>query len=741
MANKGKASDVFSPWHAAALDYLHAGYSVFPLPHGKKKPPPDYVTGGDQIAITEHQVRQWLSDPRPRNIGMVIPEEMIIFDVDGFEAEQRLRDYWGDVPPTWRTSSGEDGRYHLWYQSPPNRTWPGKIVAGVDVLQNHHRYLVVPPSIHPSGNLYRFINPRGKVEMYVPPIDELNIVTPKILRATKKGRFVPFSRATVDTRVWLMEHGKGKLCPEIRRVLVRHQKLLRQHAELGGMHDAMTNGVWALMAEISHGHPGGYQALKQFKETFTNQAIESGRRDEYEVDGEWGRACVGAIEKTAVERVRVGDPCIVEEKERSKDPNRFFDPKYGLKAETFQREIEQTGRLAAGIGQTIWRYADGVWTPDGEAEIYRRTEKLMRERKRPTHANIVKQFIERQVPLITDDKEDTQYLNLPNGLLDWRTKTLYPHNANIISTRRIPVHWDEEATCPEILQWMHEVFPDDAIDFAIEVLGYMLYNGNPLHKAIMLYGKGRNGKSTYVHLARLLAGHNNVSAISPQRLDSDKFAAAQLYGRLANLVGDVDPKTFKSTEVFKQLTGGDLIPAERKFGQPFEFQCTALTIASFNRLPRTADTTDGFFSRWLVLPFPRYFGDKPDVLLSTRLFTPKALSGFLSLAIDGLQRVMAQGGFSVPPSVEKSTRTFRVEADPMQAFIEERIKVNIDNLILRTELYAEYKMWCALNGYSPLSAFRFYEGFMQTAPNVFSSEVKQYRKKQGRYIQGINITR
>jgi len=706
--------DQISPWHLAAEDYLSAGYMPFPLPLGRKSPPPKNVTGGIEHNFEQHTqlVAGWLQDDEPRNIGIVIPSNMVVLDVDGAEAEKRLTDYLGDIPTTWASSSGRENRYHLWYQTPNDRTWPGKIVAGVDVLQHHHRYLVVPPSVHPSGKLYRFLSPRKSVAWHIPTLEELNIVSNRLLRETRRGKFVPYERAQLDTRLWLTEHGKGKLCPELRRVVSQHQRLLRKHAALGGMHDAMTNGVWAILAEISHGHLGGYQALKRFKETFLEQAAETGRRSGYESKAEWGRACVGAIEKTAIERVRIGDPCLIEEEERDKDPDRFFDGKHGIKAISLQRAVERTGRLEPGPGKAIYRHYDGVWSPDGESEIYRRVQKLLKERARPNHATMVKTFVEHREPFITDEREDTRYLNLPNGLLDWRTGRLEPHNANIVTTIRIPVAWDEDAECPLILDWLRDVFAYDATEFALEVLGYMLYNANPLHKAILLYGTGRNGKSTFLKLATMLAGHNNVSAVTPQAIDDNRFAAAQIHGKLANLAGDVDPRIFKSTERFKQLTGGDWMMVEHKNRDPFTFVCRALMIASFNALPRTADTTDAFFSRWLVLPFPKTFTN-PDIHLIHRL-APE-IPGLLRMAVERLKNVIERGHFVLPVTVKEATDRFRAEADPLRAFIAERIEwTGLPEFISRNDVYAEYAMWAAQNGFSAMSSMRFYEAVGHT---------------------------
>jgi P4 family phage/plasmid primase-like protien len=722
----------WSPFHVAAWDYWQAGYFPIPLPINDKFPPPYGVP--NELEVTEQQIDAWLNgqyskkdgtqrtDTRPKNIGMVVPDGVAVFDVDGqtgLETLQELENQYGPLPGTWVTFRGDPERYHLWFAVPEGIAWPGKLGAGLDLIYRHYRYMVVPPSIHPTGAQYRWAFPNGSKDLtkgsgrYFPNPDEFTELPPEWLALSDVKGFKRRDRSQVDSRLWLAEYGKGEPCPEIVRVLKRHQKLIRQGADGGGMHDAMTNGVWAILAEVIHGHQGSHVALRELRNTFYRQAKESERRTLQEARNEWTRAIIGAIEKSAVERVRQGDPCEVEEAEKGKDPNRFFDSKYGLRARSLRESVEITGKLAVGPGRTIYRSTEGLWVPDGESEIYRRTESLLGQRYRPGHAANVRSVVENREPLITDEKQDTQYLNLPNGLLDWEEAKLYPHNPHIISTVRIPIEWSEEAECPVIDQFFNEVFPNDAVELAYEILGYMLFNDNPLHKAILLYGSGRNGKGTFIRLARMLVGHNNISAVTPQSLDSSQFSSAQLYGKLANLVGDVDPRIFKSTEQFKQLTGGDYMMAQHKHKDPFTFRCRALMIAAFNALPRSQDTTEGFFSRWVVVPFSAFFpAGKADPTLIDRLTAPDELQGLLRRAVGGLQQVMRRGRFTLPASVVNATNKFRREADPIRGFIDECIKADPHNFTPRSEVYAEYVAWSATNGFHPMAASRFYESFL-----------------------------
>ncbi len=89
-----------------------------------------------------------------------------------------------------------------------------------------------------------------------------------------------------------------------------------------------------------------------------------------------------------------------------------------------------------------------------------------------------------------------EYINCPNGLLHWRTGTFTSHTPYLASRVQIAAEWIDTARCPAISAWLLEVMPADAIDTFWEIAGYCLLNDNPLHKAVMIFGTGRNGKGT-----------------------------------------------------------------------------------------------------------------------------------------------------------------------------------------------------------------------------------------------------
>ena len=128
----------WSPFHTAAKDYHKAGYLPIPLPEGKKYPPPKGVP--NDVEYTEGRLEAWLRgeyegreeklDTRHKNLGCIVPDGTVVFDIDGAAARETLREMeneLGPLPPTWASFRGDPDRFHLWYVCPEGTVWPGKL--------------------------------------------------------------------------------------------------------------------------------------------------------------------------------------------------------------------------------------------------------------------------------------------------------------------------------------------------------------------------------------------------------------------------------------------------------------------------------------------------------------------------------------------------------------------------------------------------------------------------------------
>lgn len=174
---------------------------------------------------------------------------------------------------------------------------------------------------------------------------------------------------------------------------------------------------------------------------------------------------------------------------------------------------------------------------------------------------------------------------------------------------------------------------------------------------------GDNGKGTLFKLLEHFLGLESVSHSSLQDLDNDRFAKADLYGKLANICGDLQSKKLSHTGNFKMLASGDIIRAQRKYGRPFDFSSHAKLIYSTNEIPESDDQTEAYFKRWIILLFDRVFrGEEKDTNLIEKLTTKDELSGLLNLALIALKQLIKDDWFRHADDIETTKRKYNENA-------------------------------------------------------------------------------
>lgn len=150
--------------------YAKAGWTPIPLPPGQKTPPPADYTGASQLLATRSTYRAWAEATPSANVGIVMPDTVVCLDVDAYKdnwaAFDSLTERLGDLPPTAEAWRGEDS-VKLFFRVPEG-THLAKGSETIDVLQWFHRYAMVWPSVHPSGEQVEWENTNG-----VPAVDSL----------------------------------------------------------------------------------------------------------------------------------------------------------------------------------------------------------------------------------------------------------------------------------------------------------------------------------------------------------------------------------------------------------------------------------------------------------------------------------------------------------------------------------------------------------------------------------------
>ncbi len=177
---------------------------------------------------------------------------------------------------------------------------------------------------------------------------------------------------------------------------------------------------------------------------------------------------------------------------------------------------------------------------------------------------------------------------------------------------------------------------------------------------------------------------------------------------LANLAGDLDSKWLDNTAMFKSITGNDTVQAENKYGAPFDFMPWALPFYSINKAFGSADSSEGWVARWVVVPFPTSFLGREDRTLDAKLQADAELRGILRRGIEALPALMARGRFAEPTSLQEAKTAFVVASDAIRAWLDEGCELDVNAWTSRRELYRAYCNHTVRDGSKILSAREFY---------------------------------
>ncbi|MCI4317159.1 MAG: phage/plasmid primase, P4 family [Thermoplasmata archaeon] len=330
--------------------------------------------------------------------------------------------------------------------------------------------------------------------------------------------------------------------------------------------------------------------------------------------------------------------------------------------------------------------------------------------------------------------DPVSFVCVANGFLDLTdpgATALRPHDPAIRFTVGLPVSFDAHAKCPRFDEFLAQVLPEEPDQRDVRKLfGYCLLPGNSLQIAFMFLGDGCNGKSTLLGVLIALLGSENVSAETLQTLVSNRFAAARLWGKRANICADIPTNPVEFTGTFKLLTGGDQVRGENKFAHPFDFVNGAKLIFSANVRPEVSDRTIAFWRRWIVFRFGQSFIGRENRDLLDRL--KSELSGVLNFALAGLSELIADGGFKSTRTTESLALDWKQKADPIFWFVNACVERDPGGWISKPDLYEAYTQFCEPRGCS----YRKLEVFGKLLPTQAPWTRTERRSVLGKSVHG-----
>ena len=349
----------------------------------------------------------------------------------------------------------------------------------------------------------------------------------------------------------------------------------------------------------------------------------------------------------------------------------------------------------------IYEYAEGFYQP---ADYLRRYVRETYFGAKNNQVNEVVQYIKDMKQIRSDDIRINPYiLNLKNTRLDILSSKCLEFTPDALEFDRIPVVYDPSAYCADLDKMLNRVFLGDReiINLFGEMVGYCLIKSARYQKAFILIGSGSNGKSTILYLLEHFLGARNFSSLPLEKV-TDRFNAAELEHMLANIGDDIDNVTIKDSGTLKKMISGESLTVERKGERPYKLSPYAVHIYSANAIPRSFDKSDGFYRRWIMIPFnARITSDDPDYdpMIYDKITTETALSYLLNIGLKGAKRLMKKGRFTEPQSVKDALQSYKTDNSNTLSWIEDKgleVDYFLDNST--DKLYSDFSDWCKTSG-------------------------------------------
>jgi P4 family phage/plasmid primase-like protien len=366
----------------------------------------------------------------------------------------------------------------------------------------------------------------------------------------------------------------------------------------------------------------------------------------------------------------------------------------------------------------MWIYENGIYVENGFCEINRWVNSFFGRHYKLNTANKIKEKIIAMTYVNQKDFFKNHYphlLPVKNGLLNLRTAELEEFDPDKIFFSKLEWKYDKDAKIEKIEKFIRDIVADEEqYDTIQEFFGLCLYKEYFLQKAIMLLGPGNNGKSAILNLLTRLIGVENISTLSLDEMNSRGFSTSELFGKMANICGDLSARTLEDTDVFKQLTGGETIGANRKFKSVIYFKNYAKLFSACNSLPKTKDLSDGFFRRWILLEFNSQFVDKEkydamsieeravnnvqiaDTDILNKICTESEIEGFLVWCLAGLQRLIVNKRFTHYEDVDQLRRRWIEKSSSFMEFANRYLEYtgNKEEYVFKEDVDSQYCLYC-----------------------------------------------
>jgi len=346
---------------------------------------------------------------------------------------------------------------------------------------------------------------------------------------------------------------------------------------------------------------------------------------------------------------------------------------------------------------------------------------------------------------------DPDLLCTPQTVLDLKHGDMLPHAREHRITKMTSVT-PADIDCPTWLAFLDRVMgrDTDMIDFLQRAVGYSLTGETSEQVFFSMWGTGRNGKTTFLNILRMLAGeyakNTDFSAFEEKKSDSIRNDLVRLNN--ARIVTAVEPSEQRrlAEAVIKRITGDEPITARFLYGEFFDFYPKFKLWLSSNHKIEIRGTDEGIWRRIMMIPFTvRIPKREVDRDLPRKL--ERELPGIMHWAWRGAQQ-WYRDGLRPPDKVIKANAEYRNDMDAIGDFLRANLRPCPDGRVAAKDLYERYREWCSTTGERWLS-MKVFGQRMNDRPEIEIDledgstrmmEIRHKRSSKGKQYLDVELT-
>lgn len=319
--------------------------------------------------------------------------------------------------------------------------------------------------------------------------------------------------------------------------------------------------------------------------------------------------------------------------------------------------------------------------------------------------------------------QDPYLMGFNNGVMDFREKIFRTGKPDDYISKSTHINYikldktdkQQQEIASEVIEFMHQLFPvQEEYDYMFDHLASTLI-GNSINQTFTMYtGEGRNGKSVMISLMAKILGDYKVevplSLITGKRVQEGGTSAEKAALKGARYAVFQEPqKGDKINEgKMKELTSGkDPITCRAPYMANMITFIPQATFAVACNVMMDVDSNDGgTWRRIRVAPFLSYFTEKPvkgdqnkpyqyhvDYEIEKKFDRWKEV--FMALLIE--RALQTNGHVKDCDLVLAESNKYKQSQDLFSQYFEERIMLDSDSTLNKTNLYEDCKTWYSNN--------------------------------------------